>query len=66
MEAQQKWLYKLTRFDFSIEVQRGCENKMADALSRHDEGTKKEQLLALSSPILHWVDAIREEQHSRS
>ncbi|GMY12559.1 hypothetical protein FCV25MIE_07798 [Fagus crenata] len=53
-------------FDFSIEYKRGSENKVADALSRRDEGTKEEQLLALSSPIPHWVDAIREEQQSRS
>uniref|UniRef100_A0A2N9GX58 Integrase catalytic domain-containing protein n=1 Tax=Fagus sylvatica TaxID=28930 RepID=A0A2N9GX58_FAGSY len=61
-EAQQKWLYKLMGFNFSIEYKRGSENKVADALSRQTEGLNEEQLMAFSSPVPHWVDAIREEQ----
>ncbi|GMY29210.1 Transposon Tf2-12 polyprotein [Fagus crenata] len=42
----------------------GSENKVADALSRYTEEGEEKQLLALSSPLPHWVDSIREDQQS--
>jgi hypothetical protein len=56
-EAQQKWLVKLMGYDFTIEYKQGHDNRVADALSRQEEGT----LMALSAPIPHWIEPIQQE-----
>jgi hypothetical protein len=59
--AQQKWLYKLMGFDFSIEYKKGRENVVADALSRRGEMLIPGEFAAISSPIANWLDVIKGE-----
>jgi hypothetical protein len=56
-EAQQKWLIKLVGDDFAIEYKKGPGNSVADALSRHMEGS----LVSFSQPLPRWVVPIQEE-----
>jgi hypothetical protein len=44
-------------YDFTIEYKKGQDNRAANALSRHTEGT----LMALSQPIPHWIEPIQSE-----
>jgi hypothetical protein len=52
-----KCLVKLLGYDFSIEYKKGLENSAADGLSRIDHG----MLTALSLPVPHWVEPVKEE-----
>jgi len=56
-EAQQKWLIKLMRYDFTTEYKKGHDNRVADALSRQMEGA----LLALSKPVPHWIETVQRD-----
>lgn len=56
--AQQRWLYKLMGYDFSIEYKKCLVNSAPDALSRVCENNP---LLPISQPNLVWLDTIRYE-----
>ena len=45
-------------YDFQVEYQKGAENLVADTLSRKEE---KVELAAISTPVLRWLDTIKEE-----
>ncbi|GKB73151.1 retrovirus-related pol polyprotein from transposon 17.6 [Tanacetum coccineum] len=57
---QQRWLSKLMGYDFSVIYKTGRDNVVADALSRQFEGAET-TLLAISGPLLHLFDHIRQE-----
>jgi hypothetical protein len=47
---QHKLLMKLMEFNYSIEYKKGKENRVVDALSRHDHSS-----FAISSMVPAWV-----------
>lgn len=53
---QQKWLTKLMGYDFEIHFKPGCQNTVADALSRMDIPS----LLAISYPTATWLCEFRQ------
>ena len=63
--AQQRWLFTLMGYDFTVEYKRGKENIMADALSRRTESVGESgTFMAFSLPIPNWLESIRSENLS--
>ncbi|GJS47939.1 ty3-gypsy retrotransposon protein [Tanacetum coccineum] len=63
---QQKYVWKLMGFDFSIEYKSGVANQAADALSRMFEEDEQVMVafMALSQPVLGFLDDLRKENES--
>ncbi|KAJ4753877.1 polyprotein [Rhynchospora pubera] len=59
---QHKGLCKLLGLDYVIEYKRGCENKVADALSRRVEpdSSASVQLMAVSEIIPDWITEVKQ------
>ncbi|KAM1179276.1 hypothetical protein ACFX2G_018865 [Malus domestica] len=49
---QQKWVSKLLGFDYEVQYKQGCDNQVADALSKLPLGAPQEQ----SSPTLNQME----------
>lgn len=63
--AQQRWLFKLMGYDFTVEYRKGKENIVADALSRRTESVGESgKLMTFSLPIHNWLESIRTENAS--
>ena len=56
---QNKWLAKMLGYDYEIVCKKGQENSVEDALSRQFE--EESTLLAISLPILEWIEEARRE-----
>ena len=60
---QQKWVTKLLGFDYEIQYKKGCDNQVADALSRviSDVNNSKHsgEINAISYPYSSWLDDLR-------
>jgi len=59
---QNKWLAKMLGYDYEIIYKKGKDNIVADALSRQFE--EQSTLLAISLPILEWIEEARREWFS--
>jgi len=56
--SQQRWLSKLLGYDFIIEYKPGCENRVADALSRLNDPTvlqEEASISLISFPTPDWI-----------
>eukprot|EP00253_Pinus_taeda_P024893 PITA_24893 len=56
---QNKWLAKMSGYDYEIIYKKGKDNRVADALSRQFE--EESTLLAISLPIPEWIEEARKE-----
>ena len=61
--TQQKWISKLIRYDIITEYRVGKENMVVDVLCRKSKGDKEGELLAITSPIIAWVDVLKKSYH---
>lgn len=59
---QQKWLTKLLGFDYEIHYKPGSSNRVADTLYRkyEDSANHASESLAISSPVLTFVEQLRQ------
>ena len=56
---QKRWLSKFIGYDFEIHHRSGKENKVVDALSRMNEYVEKATMLAISFPLVEWVEQLK-------
>jgi hypothetical protein len=56
---QQKWITKLLGYDFLVEYKKGVDNRVADALSRKEDGVEEISLSLLSIPTPSWTAELK-------